>query len=65
MNVAWTDLFAAVAILLVVEGLLPFLNPGATRRLFAQLAQMAEKELRVGGIASILAGLLLLYFVRS
>ncbi len=65
MNFAWSDLLAALAILLVLEGLLPFLNPGATRRVFAQLAQMAERELRVAGLVSMVAGLLLLFFIRS
>ncbi|MEO6079155.1 MAG: DUF2065 family protein [Steroidobacteraceae bacterium] len=65
MNFAWTDLLAALAILLVLEGLLPFLNPAATKRVFAQLSQMAERELRIAGVVSMGAGLLLLFFVRS
>jgi uncharacterized protein YjeT (DUF2065 family) len=65
VNLAWSDLLAALAILLVLEGLLPFLNPAATRRVFAQLAQMAERELRVAGFVSMVIGLLLLFFVRS
>ncbi len=65
MNFAWSDLLAALAILLVLEGLLPFLNPAATRRVFAQLSQMAERELRVAGLVSMVAGLVLLFFVRS
>ena len=65
MHLAWSDLLAALAILLVLEGLLPFLNPGATRRVMAQLSQMGERELRVAGLVSVLAGLLLLFFVRS
>ena len=65
MRFAWTDLLAAVSILLVLEGLLPFLNPQATRRVFEQLARMSERELRVAGLISMLAGLVLLFFVRS
>lgn len=65
MNLAWSDLLAALAILLVLEGLLPFLNPAATRRVMAQLSQMGERELRIAGLASVVAGLLLLFFVRS
>ena len=65
MNLAWSDLLAALAILLVLEGLLPFLNPAATRRVFAQLSELGERELRVAGLVSMLAGLLLLFFVRS
>jgi len=65
VHFAWTDLLAAVSILLVLEGLLPFLNPQATRRVFEQLARMSERELRVAGLISMLAGLVLLFFVRS
>ena len=65
MDFAWSDLLAGVAVLLVLEGLLPFLNPTATRRVFAQLSQMAERELRVAGLVSMIAGLVLLFFVRS
>ncbi len=65
MNLAWSDLLAALAILLVLEGLLPFLNPGATKRVMAQLSGMAERELRIAGLVSVVAGLLLLFFVRS
>jgi uncharacterized protein len=65
VNFAWSDLLAALAILLVLEGVLPFLNPAATKRVFAQLAALAERELRVAGLVSMVAGLVLLFFVRS
>ncbi|MEO8307874.1 MAG: DUF2065 domain-containing protein [Pseudomonadota bacterium] len=65
MNLAWGDLFAGLSILMVLEGLLPFLNPGGARRVFAQLASLSERDLRVGGLVSMLVGLVLLFFVRS
>ncbi len=65
MKLEWSDLLAALAILLVLEGLLPFLNPDATRRVFARLALVTNTELRVAGLISLALGLLLLYFVRS
>ena len=65
MNFAWTDLLAALSILLVLEGLLPFLNPGGTRRVFEQLSRMSERELRIAGLISMVAGLVLIFFVRS
>lgn len=65
MNLEWSDLLAALAILLVLEGLLPFLNPAATRRVMTQLSQMAERELRIAGLVSVIAGLVLLFVVRS
>jgi uncharacterized protein len=50
---------------MVLEGLLPFLNPGGARRVFAQLAGLGERELRIGGLVSMVAGLVLLFLVRS
>lgn len=64
MNLDWTALWTALALVLVVEGLLPFLAPGAFRRSMAQVAQMPDRPLRVLGLISMLIGLLLLYGVR-
>ena len=61
----WTDLLSAVALVMVIEGLLPFANPRGSRRAMAMLAQMPEDKLRLAGLASIIAGLVLLFFVRS
>ena len=61
----WTDLLSAVALVMVIEGLLPFANPRGSRRTMAMLAQMPEDKLRLAGLASIVAGVVLLYFVRS
>lgn len=61
----WTDLLSAIALLMVIEGLLPFANPGGSRRTMAMLAQMPDDKLRLAGLVSIIAGLVLLYFVRS
>ena len=54
-----------MAILLVLEGLLPFLNPGAHAPRIPQLSQMQDRELRVAGFVSMVAGLVLLFVVRS
>ena len=61
----WTDLLSAIALVMVLEGLLPFANPRGSRRTMATLAQMPDEKLRLAGLASIVAGLVLLYFVRS
>jgi uncharacterized protein len=61
----WTDLLSAIALLMVIEGLLPFANPGGWRRAMATLVQMPEEKLRTAGLVSIIAGLVLLWFVRS
>ena len=61
----WNDLFAAFALYLVLEGLLPFANPAAWRRTLTALAQFGDGQLRFFGLASILIGLVLLVFVRA
>lgn len=61
----WTDLLSAFALLMVLEGLLPFANPQGSRRTMAMLAQLPDEKLRIVGLVSMVAGLLLLWFVRS
>jgi uncharacterized protein YjeT (DUF2065 family) len=61
----WSDLFAAVALYLVIEGILPFLSPQSMKRVLASFAGMADNHLRVWGLLSMISGLVLLYFVRS
>ncbi|HEX2010774.1 MAG TPA: DUF2065 domain-containing protein [Roseateles sp.] len=53
-------LLGALALVLVIEGLLPFLNPGAWRQLFARLLAMSDGQIRFIGLFSMLAGLMLL-----
>lgn len=65
MSIAWPDFAAALGLLLVIEGILPFLNPGGVKRLLATMATMDDGALRVAGAVSMLAGLLLLWLIRS
>jgi uncharacterized protein YjeT (DUF2065 family) len=61
----WSDLWAAFALYLVLEGLMPFANPGAMKRTLAQLSQLDERTLRIVGLVSMIAGAVLLYVVRG
>jgi uncharacterized protein YjeT (DUF2065 family) len=61
----WSDLLAAIALYLVLEGLLPFFNPEAWRKSLAMIGQLQNGQLRFVGLASIFAGLLLLGWVRG
>ena len=65
MHIDWQDLGAAFALYLVLEGVLPFLNPAATQRFFAALAQAPARQLRVVGLLSMFAGCALLYYLRG
>ncbi|MGE0189803.1 MAG: DUF2065 domain-containing protein [Steroidobacteraceae bacterium] len=61
---SWSDLLAAFALYLVLEGIMPFLNPTALRRALASFTELSDAQLRVLGLLSMLAGVVLLYFVR-
>ncbi|HOB93346.1 MAG TPA: DUF2065 domain-containing protein [Aquabacterium sp.] len=56
--------WGALALMLVFEGLLPFLSPGAWRRVFEQAMKLSDGQIRFIGLSSMLAGLLLLLFWR-
>jgi hypothetical protein len=61
----WSDLFAALALYLVLEGLLAFANPAALKRVLAHIITLEDSQLRRAGFGSIALGLLLLFWVRS
>jgi len=53
-------LLGAMALLLIVEGLLPFLSPGSWRRVFERAIRLSDGQIRFLGLSSMLIGLLLL-----
>lgn len=61
----WTEILTAVALLLVIEGLLPFIGPDRYKQLVAQLARLSDNQLRMFGLSAMISGLLLLFIVRS
>ena len=60
----WQDLLAALALVLVIEGILPFLNPDRFRDMIRLLDEMDNATVRKIGFFSMLAGLGLLYLVK-
>ncbi len=65
MSVSWSDLGAALALYLVLEGIFPFLNPQALKRRMLAMSQLDNAPLRVFGLVSMLSGLALLHFIHS
>jgi uncharacterized protein YjeT (DUF2065 family) len=61
----WQEILTAVALLLVIEGMLPFIGPQVYKQLVAQIARLGDNQLRTFGLTSMIAGLVLLFFVRS
>ena len=57
-------LLIAFALVLIIEGVLPFLLPGLWREAFRRLTEMTDGQVRFLGLSSMLAGVLLLYLVK-
>ncbi len=60
----WQELFIAIALMLIIEGITPFLNPRMMRQVCATVLQMDDKTLRIGGLLSMILGVILLYMVN-
>ena len=61
----WTEILTAVALLLIIEGMLPFVGPNRYKQLVAQIAQLSDNQLRIFGLSIMITGLLLLFLVRG
>lgn len=55
-----STLFIAFALMLVLEGLVPFIAPAVWRETFRRLIQFADGQIRFVGLASMLTGIILL-----
>lgn len=64
VTLEFSDLLAALALFLVLEGMLPFLNPGGMKRALAKLMEISDRELRIAGLGSMLVGVVILFLVR-
>lgn len=53
----------ACALVLVIEGLMPFLSPSRWREVFEQVLRLSDGQIRFIGLCSILAGLLMMWLV--
>lgn len=57
-------LLTAVALMLVIEGAMPFLSPQSWRQVFERVLAMSDGQIRFLGLLSLLAGLLGLFLLR-
>ena len=60
----WLDLARALALVAVIEGVLPFVSPAAMRRVLARAASLDDRSLRAGGLILMIGGLVLLQAIR-
>ena len=61
----WGDLLAAFALVMIIEGIIPFISPQGYKNTMQQLTAMPESTLRSIGFALMLVGAIFLYFVRA
>ncbi len=57
-------LWLAIALLLIIEGIFPFLSPDGLRKALAAIHQLNDMQLRFAGLTCMLLGVLLLYIVN-
>ena len=60
----WTTFFMALALVLIIEGVLPFLAPSLWRDTFRRITQLSDGQIRFFGLSSMLLGLLVLLALR-
>ena len=60
----WSEFLTAIALVFIIEGIMPFFNPAGLRKMFVLVASMEDTKLRFIGLTSMLSGLVLLYLVR-
>jgi len=61
----WDDLLSALALVLVIEGLFPFISPAGFRKKILAMTDMNDSQIRIAGLASMAGGLALLYLFRQ
>ena len=61
----WDVALGAVALLLIAEGLLPFVSPISWRRIFERALQMSDGQIRFLGLVSVVSGLAMLLLFWS
>lgn len=60
----WESLATALCLMLILEGILPFLYPRRWRKMVAILATIDDKQLRISGLMCMLIGLIALYLLN-
>jgi len=61
----WTDLFSALALVMIIEGIIPFISPQGYKKSMQQMLAMPESKLRVVGLSLMLVGAISLFFIRG
>lgn len=60
----WQDLGTAIAMVMIIEGLMPFMSPDSMRQMMKKMSQFDDQTLRFIGLTSMVIGLILLNILR-
>ncbi len=60
----WHEFLVALALLLILEGIMPFLSPQGLRRTLTMISQLSDNMLRFAGLSAMVLGCLLLYAIN-
>jgi uncharacterized protein YjeT (DUF2065 family) len=60
-----SEFWTALALVMVIEGLLPAITPRGYRKAMMSMAQMDARSIRITGLVSMIAGALFLYFLKN
>ena len=60
----WHDLWVALALVFVIEGIWPFLSPNGLRQAMRAIAELDDRALRISGLVSMASGVALLYWIN-
>ena len=61
----WTEILTAVALVLVLEGMLPFISPRKYREMVAEISRLADNHIRTVGFVVMIVGVVVLFIARS
>ncbi|MFV1982926.1 MAG: DUF2065 domain-containing protein [Thiohalomonadales bacterium] len=61
----WGNILIAVALVMVIEGFMPAINPDVFRKTMLAVSNMSDRNLRIMGLSSMAIGAVLVYFLTS
>jgi len=61
----WQEIVTAIALVLIIEGIIPFVSPLRFKNFVERVSQLKDNNLRFIGLISMIIGLLLLFFIRT
>jgi len=58
----WHEIITSIALLLIIEGMIPFISPGSYKKFVVRMSKLNDYNLRLIGLISIIIGVLILFF---